>query len=35
MRNLRRSDRMTIPAYLINLDRSPDRLAVMQARLGA
>jgi len=26
---------MTIPAYLINLDRSPDRLAEMQARLGA
>jgi hypothetical protein len=29
------SDRMTIPAYLINLDRSPDRLAEMQARLDA
>lgn len=26
---------MTIPAYLINLDRSPDRLARMQARFGA
>jgi glycosyl transferase family 25 len=26
---------MTIPTYLINLDRSPDRLAEMQARLGA
>ena len=28
-------DRMTIPVYLINLDRSPDRLAEMQARLDA
>jgi glycosyl transferase family 25 len=28
-------NRMTIPVYLINLDRSPDRLAEMQARLDA